>query len=147
MHNDTTKIMELKDCFKVYNYPESPIQQSKNLFTEWLLKSSNNPKIQQAYESRMFIEIGEKRFKDVLEQIEKETLQEILNILLKEPLADYFWYEMGKLYYSSGMVKDQLLNDISTEKWRSIRYYTIRVDEQKIKIFLRDYKIFKIINI
>lgn len=145
MHNDTTKIMELKDCFKVYNYPESPIQQSKNLFTEWLLKSSNNPKIQQAYE--MFIEIGEKRFKDVLEQIEKETLQEILNILLKEPLADYFWYEMGKLYYSSGMVKDQLLNDISTEKWRSIRYYTIRVDEQKIKIFLRDYKIFKIINI
>jgi len=142
MHNDTTKItMELKDCFKVYNYPESPIQQSKNLFTEWLLKSSNNPKIQQAYESKMFIEIGKKRFKDVLEQIEKETLQEILNILLKEPLADYFWYEMGKIYYSSGMVKDQLLNDISTEKWRSIRYYTIRVDEQKIKIFLRDYKI------
>ena len=126
--------MELKDCFKVYNYPESPIQKSKNLFTEWLLKSSNNPKIQQAYE------IGEKRFKDVLEQIEKETLEEILNILLKEPLADYFWYEMGKLYYSSP------INEISTEKWRSIRYYTIRVDEQKIKIFLRDYKIQTLLN-
>lgn len=82
----------------------------KEDFTEWLLKS-NNPNIN-----------------------EKESLQEILDILLREPLADYFWYTSGsRLIYS--LPKDEV-----------VPVGALIVDSNKIKAFLRNYKIESILN-
>jgi hypothetical protein len=108
----------LRECLIV----DFPVVPGKG-FTEWLLKS-NNPKVGPY--------LGEDRFKDMLVQVERESLQEILDILLREPLADYFWYTYrengGRLTYSlpnQGVVPSNAL----------------RVDKEKIKVFLRDIKI------
>jgi len=107
--------MELKDCFT-------------EDFTKWLLKS-NNPKVGPY--------LGEDRFKDMLVQVERESLQEILDILLREPLADYFWYTYrengGDLTYSLPH-HDVVPSD------------ALRVDKEKIKVFLRDIKIETILD-
>jgi len=111
--------MKLKDCFRV-NFVAHPGRE----FTEWLLRS-NNPK---AFDDIL----GEDRFKDMLTKVEEESLQEILDILLREPQADYFWYtypEHGcRLTYSLPHY-DVVPGD------------ALRVDKEKMKIFLRDYKI------
>ena len=92
-------------------------------FTEWLLQS-NNPKVGPY--------LGEDRHKDMLVQVERESLQEILDILLREPLADYFWYTYrengGDLTYSLPH-HDVVPNG------------ALRVDKEKMKVFLRDIKI------
>ena len=110
--------MELRQCFRV-DFPAHPGCE----FSEWLLKS-NNPKVGPY--------LGEDRFKDMLTQVEEESLQEILDILLREPLADYFWYGYpehgGKLSYSLPH------HDV-------VPGNGLRVDKEKIKIFLRDYKL------
>ena len=115
--------MELKDCFRV----EFPVHPGGE-FTEWLLKS-NNPKVGPY--------LSEDRFKDMLTQVEEESLQEILDILLREPLADYFWYGYpehgGKLSYSLPH------HDV-------VPGNALRVDKEKIKIFLRDYKLQKLLK-
>lgn len=91
-------------------------------FTQWLLQS-NNPKIGNY--------LGEDH-KDMLVQVERESLQEILDILIREPLADYFWYTYpehgGELCYSLPH-HDVVPGD------------SLRVDKEKIKVFLRDIKI------
>jgi hypothetical protein len=111
-------IEELRHCL----YPEFPVKIGEG-FTKWLL-SSNNPKVGPY--------LGEDRFKDMLAQVEEESLQEILDILLREPLADYFWYGYpehgGKLSYSLPH------HDV-------VPGNAIRVDKEKIKVFLRDIKI------
>ena len=110
--------MELRHCFRV----EFPVHVGRG-FTEWLLKS-NNPKVGPY--------LGEDRFKDMLTQVEEESLQEILDILLREPLSDYFWYGYpehgGKLSYS-------------LPNYQVVPGNALRVDKEKIKIFLRDYKL------
>jgi hypothetical protein len=99
--------MELKDCFK-------------EDFIVWLSKS-NNLKIKPyiTHQSKLNI-------------IVEESLQEILQVLLREPLADYFWYGYpehgGKLSYSLPH------HDV-------VPANALRVDKEKIKIFLRDIKI------
>jgi len=99
--------MELKDCFK-------------EDFIVWLSKS-NNLKIKPyiTHQSKLNI-------------IVEESLQEILQVLLREPLADYFWYGYpehgGKLSYSLPH------HDV-------VAGGAIRVDKDKVKIFLRNYKI------
>ena len=111
-------IEELRHCL----YPEFPVKIGEG-FTRWLL-SSNNPKVGPY--------LGEDRFKDMLAQVEEESLQEILDILLREPLADYFWYGYpengGKLSYSLPH------HDV-------VPGGAIRVDKEKMKVFLRDIKI------
>ena len=117
--------MELKDCFRV----EFPVHPGGE-FTEWLLKS-NNPKVGPY--------LGEDRFKDMLVQVEEESLQEILDILLREPLADYFWYGYpehgGKLSYS-----------VPSEGPGPVPGDALRVDKEKMKVFLRDIKIESILH-
>jgi hypothetical protein len=106
------RLGELRECFTVN-------------FTEWLLKS-NNPlckNLEGIYQSLWIYT----RLK-----IENESLKEILNILLKEPLADYFWYN-GDLTYS--LPHDEVVPSES-----------LRVDKEKIKIFLRDTKIESILQ-
>jgi hypothetical protein len=92
-------------------------------FIQWLLKS-NNPKVGPY--------LGEDRHKDMLVRVENESLQEILDILLREPLADYFWYTYrengGDLTYSLPH------HDV-------VPSAALRVDKEKIKVFLRDIKI------
>ncbi len=106
--------MELKDCFK-------------EDFIVWLSKS-NNPKIK-PYISH----------KSKLDIIVEDSLQEILEVLLREPLADYFWYGYpehgGKLSYTLPS------SDVQTVPGDSLR-----VDKDKVKIFLRDYKIEKLLQ-
>ncbi len=99
--------MELKDCFK-------------EDFTTWLVKS-NHPKMRQLDNEE---KIGLK-----LHLVREESLQEILEFLLREPLADYFWYSYtGKLTYA-------------LPHHEVVASGSIRVDSDKIKMFLRNYKI------
>ena len=99
--------MELKDCFK-------------EDFLTWLSKS-NCPKVPPYI-----------RHQSKLNRVAEESLGDILNILLREPLADYFWYGWpengGDLLYSLPH-HDVVPGD------------ALRVDREKIKIFLRDYKL------
>ena len=108
--------MELKDCFR-------------EEFLDWLAKS-NNPKIK----NWNGIEGNLKHLKH-LQMVREESLSEILDILLREPLADYFWYGYpehgGKLSYSLPH------HDV-------VPSGALRVDKEKIKIFLRDYKLEKL---
>ena len=102
--------MNLIDCFQ-------------EDFIDWLSKS-NNPKI------RPYI-----RHQSKLNRIAEESLRDILDILLREPLADYFWYGYpehgGKLSYSLPH-HDTVPGD------------ALRVDKEKIKVFLRNYKLEKL---
>ena len=104
--------MELKDCFR-------------EDFSIWL-NNSNHPKI------KPYITHQSK-----LNKVVEESLQDILDILLREPLADYFWYNWdsnwnpehgGKLSYSLPH------HDV-------VPGNAIRIDKEKMKVFLRDIKI------
>ena len=112
--------MELKNCFRV----EFPVHPGRE-FTEWLLKS-NNPKI------KPYITHQSK-----LNKVVEESLGEILDILLREPLADYFWYGYpehgGKLSYSLPH------HDV-------VPGNSLRVDKEKMKVFLRDIKLEKLLQ-
>ena len=104
--------MELKDCFR-------------EDFSIWL-NNSNHPKI------KPYITHQSK-----LNKVVEESLQEILDILLREPQADYFWYGYpengGKLSYSLPH------HDV-------VPGNAIRIDKEKIKVFLRDIKIETLLN-
>ena len=104
--------MELKDCFR-------------EDFSIWL-NNSNHPKI------KPYITHQSK-----LNKVVEESLQDILDILLREPQADYFWYNWdsnwnpehgGKLSYSLPH------HDV-------VPGNAIRIDKEKMKAFLRDIKI------
>jgi hypothetical protein len=96
----------------------------KEDFTGWLLKS-NNPNVD-----------------------ENECLKDILDILLREPLADYFWYTYPVV---KGTLSDRYLNSdsrlvYSLPKDEAVPSESLRVDGEKVKAFLRDYKIESILN-
>lgn len=93
----------------------------KEDFTGWLLKS-NNPNVN-----------------------EKECLKEILDILLREPLADYFWYTYTEQGLSGPKVSSSRLI-YSLPKYQLVPSDSLRVDGDKVKSFLRDYKIESILN-
>ena len=104
--------MELKDCFR-------------EDFSIWL-NNSNHPKI------KPYITHQSK-----LNKVVEESLQDILDILLREPQADYFWYGYpehgGELSYSLPH------HDV-------VPGNAIRIDKEKIKVFLRDIKIQTLLN-
>lgn len=114
--------MRLKDCFK-------------EDFTTWLVKS-NHPKMP-LHSTRQLD--NEEKFGLKLNSVREESLQEILDILLIHPEADYFWYGYvehgGKLSYTVPC------SDVQTVPGDSLR-----VDKDKVKMFLRDYKINTILN-
>ena len=63
-------------------------------------------------------------------------MEDILDILLREPLADYFWYgypEHGSELSYSLPHSDVVPGD------------ALRVNKEKMKIFLRDYKLQQIL--
>ena len=126
-------ILDLKDCFRVEFpiHPASSMSIGEREFTKWLLKS-NNPKV-----PKDFNYLGEERFKDMLDQVEEESLSEILDILLREPLADYFWY--GYPEYGG-----QLSYTVPSYGEVAVPGDALRVDKKKMKVFLRDYKLEKL---
>jgi len=107
-------IERLKDCFR-------------EDFTTWLSKS-NNPKVIPyiSHQSKLNI-------------IVEESLQEILDILLREPLADYFWY--GYPEHGGGLTYVSPSPEV-----KKVPGNALRVDKEKIKVFLRDIKIEKILQ-
>ena len=123
MKNMFRMLEGLKECF-IFSREED--------FTKWLLRS-NNPKVVPY--------LGEERFTNMRIHVEGESLQEILDILLREPLADYFWYGYGgKLSYSLPH-HDTVPGDV-----RYSRIRPLRVDVERIKVFLRDIKIESILQ-
>ena len=104
--------MELKYCFR-------------EDFSIWL-GNSNHPKI------RPYITHQSK-----LNKVVEESLKEILDILLREPLSDDFWQNYpeheGKLSYS-------------LPNCQVVPGGALRVDKEKMKIFLRDIKIEKLLQ-
>jgi hypothetical protein len=118
--------MELKDCFR-------------EKFLVWL-SESNNPKMK-PYVTR-FMNSTSINESPKINEVVKESLGEILDILLREPEADYFWYAYqehgGKLSYS--------LPHHDPLQVYPVPGNALRVDKEKIKIFLRDYKINQLIN-
>ena len=112
-------------------------------FTQWLLQS-NNPKVAPYRNTQKYANVDE-AFKENLSLLEGESLEEILDILIREPLADYFWYNYpsngGGLCYSlphHDVVPSSLAATIASG--------ALRVDKQKIKEFLRDIKIEMVLN-
>ena len=109
-------IERLKDCFR-------------EDFLRWLTES-NNPKVI-PYITR-YMNSTSINSSPRLDKVVEESLQEILDILLREPLADYFWYTYrehgGGLTYAS---PDQ---DVVPSN-------ALRVDKEKMKVFLRDIKL------
>ena len=110
------------EVLRNYLHPDFNFKTNQG-FTEWLLQS-NNPKVGPY--------LGEDRFKDMLVQVERESLQEILDILLIEPLSDYFWYTYKE--HGGGLTYALPNQDV-------VPGGSIRIDKEKIKVFLRDIKI------
>ena len=94
----------------------------KEDFTQWLLKSNNRS------------------------VNEKECLKGILDILLREPEADYFWYTYPVVHYkgSNAAVDSRLI--YSLPKDEVVPSDSLRVDKEKVKSFLRHIKIDSILN-
>ena len=96
-------------------------------FTQWLLKS-NNPKVGCAISRNRYKGI----FTNKIMRIEDESLSEILNIIMREPEANYFVYsniEQGCGLYYSLPNHDLVAGD------------SLKVNKEKIKVLLRDIKI------
>lgn len=122
-------IERLKECFK-------------EDFTDWLLKS-NCPEVgpfKREWElpPSIHLQCESSIMRRTFDKIQSKSLQDIFDILQREPLADYFWYGYpehgGRLTYS-----------LPSSKRLGQRNF-LRVDKEKIKIFLRDIKIESILN-
>jgi hypothetical protein len=105
-------------------------------FTQWLLKS-NNPKVGSIFKFLIQHNFVEDRHKDMWVRVENESLQEILDILQREPLADYFWYTYKE--HGGGLTYALPHHDVVPSD-------ALRIDKEKIKVFLRDIKIETILD-
>ena len=96
----------------------------KEDFTQWLLKSNNRS------------------------VNEKECLKEILDILLREHEADYFWYTypVVAVIYNNRDISDSSRLIYSLPKDEVVPSESLRVDVDKVKSFLRHIKIESILN-
>ncbi len=113
-------IIRLKDCFK-------------EDFTNWLIQS-NCPDVS-PFKGDWWQELS--RMRRQFNNIETESLQAILDILLIHPEADYFWYTYPE--NGSGLTWALPHHEVVPSNG-------IRVDRDKIKMFLRDYKIEKLLQ-
>ena len=116
--------MNIRDCFR-------------EDFSTWLLRS-NNPKIKP-------YTINNKYNWTKLNVVIEESLSEILDILLREPLADYFWYTYPEQGLSGPKVSSSRLI-YSLPEYQLVPSDSLRVDGDKVKAFLRNYKINSILN-
>jgi len=102
-------------------------------FTQWLLNSNCLDVV--PFNGEWWIKSSNMR--EHFYKIESKSLQDIFDILKREPLADYFWYAYkehgGRLTYSLPHY-DVVPGD------------ALRVDKDKIKMFLRNIKLNTILN-
>ena len=112
----------LRDCFR-------------EEFGEWLLNSNCSGvgpfKGEWGKESS--------RMRRGFDKIESDSLQAILDILIIHPEADYFWYT----YKEHG---SRLTYSLPSPKTQAVPGDALRVDKEKIKVFLRNIKINQILQ-
>jgi hypothetical protein len=136
------------------------LEQLKYCFTEdfskWLIKSNNHlvNNLLGAYagtgnqDSERISEFWKE-----FEKAEKQSLQDILSIILREPEADYFWYVGNNKSRDIYHVKFDLYYHVPTGEHQpvpgepqTVPGDSLRVDKDKIKVLLRDYKINRILE-
>ena len=129
--------LDLRECFH-----HKPGGTSTGAFFEFLA-SSNHPEIVKAKKQTQEMSSFLNNFKhliktpilDKCKEIEESVLNQILDALLIEPEADYFWYgypENGSRFIYSLPEHDMVPGD------------ALRVDKEKIKSFLRNWKLEKL---
>lgn len=118
-------ILDLKECFHSNNVGGS----STGAFLKFLA-NSNHPEIVKAKEQKK--SISGTPVLDKCKEIEESVLNQILEALLIEPEADYFWY--GYPEYGSKFSYSLPHHDV-------VPSGALRVDKQKIKSFLRNWKL------
>lgn len=116
---------ELKSCLYAETYGTGGMGANKD-FETWLLQSNC---------SKVGPYLSEKRFNSTLQYVVYTCLQEIFDVLMKCPQADYFWYS----YNGGGLTWVEPHQD-------EVPSHSLRVDKHKIRIFLRDIKINQVIN-
>ena len=106
----------------------------KFTFTEWLLKS-NCPKIgPYLKEDIKLLHLPPQTVDNMIQYVVYSSLEEIFDVLIKYPQADYFWYShKGELTWTEPHL-DEVPNG------------ALRVDKEKMKVFLRDIKIKKLLQ-
>lgn len=118
-------------------------------FSKWLIKSNNHlvNNLLGAYagtSNQDSEKISE--FWKEFERVEKQSLQDILTIILREPEADYFWYVRNNKSRDIYHVKFDLYYYVPTGELQPVPDSSIRVDKDKIKALLRDIKINTILD-
>ena len=116
---------ELKSCLYTMTYGTGGMGANKD-FETWLLQSNCG---------RVGPYLKEDRFINMRQEVVYTCLQEIFDVLIRCPQADYFWYG----YNNSGLTwvepeQDEVPSD------------SLRVNKDKIRLFLRDIKINQVIN-
>ena len=99
-------------------------------FNEWLWHS--NSAVVKSIKDNMYLKIDLDQFYlEDLPKHQEDVLEQILDILKREPNADYFWFNYtGELTYSLPSNEVQVVPGDS-----------IRVDKEKIKSLLREIKL------
>jgi hypothetical protein len=118
-------ILDLKECFHSDNVGGS----SSGAFLKFLARS-NHPEIVKAKEQKKYI--SGTPVLDKCKEIQEGVLNQILEVLLIEPEADYFWYgylDHGSKFHYSLPHHEVVPGD------------ALRVDKEKIKVFLRNWKL------
>lgn len=112
-------LSELRECFT-------------EDFTEWLLNSNclEVGPFRTITKGEWCIESWKMRRH--FDKIQSKSLQEIFDILQKDPLADYFWY--GYKEHGSKL-------SYSLPHHKVVPGDGLRVDKDKIKVFLRNVKL------
>ena len=111
---------ELKSCLYAETYGTGGMGANKD-FETWLLKSNC---------SKIGPYLKEDRFINMRQEVIYTCLEEIFDVFMKSPQADYFWYS-----YNGGQLiwvephQDEVPSD------------SLRVDKEKITVFLRNVKL------
>lgn len=124
-------ILDLKECLhsETKSFPKLTPQGSFLKF----LAESNHPEIVKAKEQKKIN--SETSVLSKCREIQESVLNQILEVLLIEPEADYFWYghpEHGSKFHYSLPHHDVVPSG------------ALRVDKEKIKSFLRNWKLEKL---
>lgn len=102
-------------------------------FESWLLRS---------HCSKVGPYLKEDRFINMRQEVVYTCLQEIFDVLMRCPKADYFWYNPSGITENSQLA---WLEPGQSEEGLPKYIDPLRVNKEKIKVFLRDIKINQVI--
>ena len=118
---------KLKECLYAQTYGTGGMGANRD-FETWLLGSNC---------SKVGPYLKEDRFVNMRQQVVYTCLEEILDVIMKHPQADYFWYTYAE--HGGELTWVEPHHDVVPSD-------SLRVDKQKIKVFLRDIKIDQLLN-